>query len=282
MRVAFVTAAKFAALYDDDRPATEALRARGVEVAPVVWNDGALDGFDAVVMRSPWDWFEHRAPFRRFLGALAELPVPVFNAPAVMAAYADKRYLPRLEQAGARVVPTELLAPGELGEVPARLTRRGWGRAVLKPAFTANAVGACVFDAREAADVVARLPVSDEPWLLQPFLEGIRDGELSFVFFDGVFSHAVRKTPPPGEWRVQHDYGGVATRLEPAAGWVAQATRLLALAAPDTLYARVDCVPQGGELHLMELELVEPELFFRLEPEAAGRFAEALLRRLGA
>lgn len=282
MRVGFLTAKKYAALFADDLPAAEALRARGVEVAPVVWTEDRLEGFDALVMRSPWDWYERRAHFRAFLGALAALETPVFNAPAVMAAYADKTYLPRLARQGVRTVPTEVLAPAELPEAPARLHRLGWQRAVLKPAFTANAFGAHVFDARDAAAVVQRIGATSEPHLLQPFLEGIHEGELSFVFLGGEYSHAVRKTPPPGEWRVQHEYGGVETRLEPRPEWVAEAARMLALAAPGQLYARVDCVPLDGALHLMELEVVEPQLFFTLAPDAATRFADGLLERLGA
>lgn len=282
MRVGFLTAKKYAALFPDDLPAVEALRARCVEVAPVVWTEDRLAGFDALVMRSPWDWYEHRARFRAFLGELGRLGTPVFNDPAVMAAFADKTYLPRLARQGVRIVPTEELEPAQLLEVPTRMERLGWRRAVLKPAFTANAVGAHVFDARDAVAVVERIGATSEPHLLQPFIEGIHEGELSFVFLGGEFSHAVRKTPPPGEWRVQHEYGGVEARLEARPEWVAEAARMLAVAAPGQLYARVDCVPLDGKLHLMELEVVEPQLFFTLAPEAAARFADVLLERLGA
>lgn len=281
MRVGFLTAEKYAQLHEDDAPAIDALRARGVEVVPAVWTAPLPPGLDALVMRTPWDWYERRARFRAFLERLATLDVPVFNEPRVMAAFADKMYLPRLAARGVAIVPTEVLTPAQLPEVPARLARLGWPRAVLKPAFTANAVGAHVFDAHEAGGVVARLGATEEPHLLQPFVAGIAEGELSFVFVDDEFSHAVRKTPPPGEWRVQHDYGGVEARFEPKPGWVAEAARMLALAAPGQLYARVDCVLLDGALHLMELEVVEPQLFFTLAPDAAVRFADALLARLG-
>lgn len=282
MRVGFLTAEKYADLYEDDAPAVDALRARGVEVVPAVWTAPLPPRLDALVMRTPWDWYEHRARFRAFLEALAALDVPVFNEPRVMAAFADKTYLPRLAARDVRVVPTEVLTPAQLSEVPARLARLGWPRAVLKPAFTANAVGAHVFATEDAGAVVERIGATEETHLLQPFVEGIHEGELSFIFLDDAFSHAVRKTPPAGEWRVQHDYGGVETRVEPKAEWVAQAARMLALAAPGQLYARVDCVPLDGALHLMELEVVEPQLFFRLEPASGARFADALLLRLGA
>jgi glutathione synthase/RimK-type ligase-like ATP-grasp enzyme len=282
VRVGFLTAAKFAGLHEDDAPAADALRARGVEVVPAVWTAPLPPRLDVLVMRTPWDWYEHRDRFRAFLGELATLDVPVFNEPGVMAAFADKTYLPRLAARGVRVVPTEVLEPAAFHEAPSRLAGLGWPRAVLKPAFTANAVGAHVFEACDAAAVVARIGATGEPHLLQPFVEGIREGELSFVFVGDAFSHAVRKTPPPGEWRVQHDYGGVEARVEPGPEWVAEAARMLALAAPGQLYARVDCVLLDGALHLMELEVVEPQLFFTLAPDAAVRFADELLARLGA
>jgi len=283
--VAFLTSADLPALFEDDRLAADALRGRGFDVTPVVWTDAtgaALERFDAVVMRSPWDWFLRRPEFRAFLSLLRRVRVPVFNASAVMLEFADKTALPRLAERGAAVVPTEVFAPAELPRVPERLAAWGWPRAVLKPAFTANAFGAQRFAAQDVGAVLASLPlIDDEPWLLQPFLEEIAGGERSFVFFDGRFSHAVVKRPREGDWRVQVEHGGQAAPWDATPAEVAEATELLRLAAPDTLYARVDAVPWRGRLHLMELEVVEPELFFRFAPHAPSRFADVLVRRLG-
>jgi len=159
--------------------------------------------------------------------------------------------------------------------VPATLRERGWNEAVLKPAFTANAIGARRV---KSGDVLTDLPELDagEKWLLQPFIASIAEGEFSFVFFGGEFSHAVRKRPPTGEWRVQHDYGGVSTPWAAPVVAIEQARALLHAAAPGTFYARVDAIDIDGRLHLMELEVVEPELFFRHHPLATKRFADAL------
>jgi glutathione synthase/RimK-type ligase-like ATP-grasp enzyme len=284
--IAFLTAEPWRALYDDDRLAATALAERDVRVTPVVWTDAdaaSLERFDAVVMRTPWDWYRRRPAFRDFLALLRRVTVPVFNPPDVMAELADKTALPRLaSQRGVRIVPTEVFAPSELPRVPARLAELGWARAVLKPAFTANAYGARRFDAGAAPGVVAQLAAEaeDEPWLLQPFLEEIAEGERSFVFFDDVFSHAVVKRPGAGDWRVQVEHGGHAEPWAPTPGEVAEAADLLRRAAPGLLYARVDGVVHDGRLHLMELEVVEPELFFRFSPEAPARFADALLRHM--
>jgi glutathione synthase/RimK-type ligase-like ATP-grasp enzyme len=287
MRIALLTCSRFPQLWDDDQLAATELRQRGHVVEPVIWNVpgvlAQLDTFDVVVVRNPWDWFNHREAFRAFLNELRGCRARVVNDAATLIAFADKTYLTRLEAKGVAVVPTVELAPSELRASLAKtLAAKHWTRAVLKPAFTANAIGAQVFDADALEPVLAtaaQVPLANgEKWLVQPFIPSITEGERSFIFFGGVFSHAVRKLPKPGDWRVQHDYGGTSSPFAPEADAVQQATALLALAAPGTVYARVDAVDIGGRLHLMELEVVEPELFFRHEPRSVQRFADALLR----
>lgn len=283
MRLGLLTSTRFAAYYEDETPLVNALRARKVHVEPVVWTEARpLDDFDAIVMRTPWDWFQHRERFRAFLGSLRDVKARVFNAPELMLRFADKRYLTALAAEGLAVIPTQQLESSELSSVADRVATLGWERAVLKPAFTANAVGARLFDAVDASKVVTELaPLpAGEPWLLQPFVPAIAEGERSFIFFGGRFSHGVLKKPKHGEWRVQHDYGGVVEPWAPSARELDEANALLEKAAPGTLYARVDAVPFEGRLHLMELELVEPELFFRVDPQAPTRFVDALLTKL--
>lgn len=289
MRLALLTCELFPALWEDDRLAAEELRRRGHTVEPLVWRRatlGLLNEFDAIVVRNPWDWFHHRESFRTFLELLTRTTARVLNPPAMLLEFADKTYLPKLAARGVSVVPTVELTPevlqATLREV---LDARGWARAVIKPAFTANAVGAQVFDASECAAVLERAKAvtlaPGEKWLVQPFIASIAEGELSFIFFDGVFSHAVRKKPRAGDWRVQHDYGGVSTAFTPSAAQLAEATAILEGAAPGSTYGRVDAVEWNGKLHLMELEVVEPELFFRHDPLAPARFADAVLTPRG-
>ena len=281
VRYGFLTSTRFKDLYEDDLLAANELIRRGHTVTPVIWTQTtivAMNAFDVVVMRSPWDWFNLRPQFRAFLESLRALQARVVNTPSQLLEFADKTYLPRLQARGIAVVATSQVAPTELHRVPELLAQHGWSRAVLKPAFTANAVGARLFDASDAHRVLTELgtPSDGEPWLLQPFVPSIAQGELSFIFFGGVFSHAVRKRPRPNEWRVQSEYGGVSAPYFPSGSEVSEATELLLRSAPGTVYARVDAVEWEGKLHLMELELVEPELFFRHEPRAPARFADAL------
>lgn len=285
-RVGFVTAQFLNGLFSDDVFAARALEARGCTVTPVVWNSGFdATAFDALVIRSPWDWYKHRQAFRAFLVSLASAPVRVFNPPAMLERYADKTYFRHLEALGVDTVPTAFFTPTRLDEVPAVLEQRGWRRAVLKPSFTANAWGAQRFEVADVERVVAvaKQHEVDSEWMLQPYVETIeRDGEWSLVFFAGAFSHAVRKQPKGGDFRVQPDHGGSSGLAHAPALLIGAAQQIVDAAVPDALYARVDGVIHEGRFCVMELEVVEPELFFRLHPDAADRFATGLLTTLSA
>jgi hypothetical protein len=121
--------------------------------------------------------------------------------------------------------------------------------------------------------------------MVQPLVGEIeRDGEWSLVFFTGRYSHAVLKRPRAGDFRVQREHGGTLESVDPEPSVIAAAARTIAAIpfgdAPP-LYARVDGCLVGGALLLMELEVLEPELFLRCAPESAGRLADALLARIG-
>jgi glutathione synthase/RimK-type ligase-like ATP-grasp enzyme len=268
VRVALVTCAAFPSLHEDERPLLAALAAHGVEAAPWSWREPPPAALDAVLVRNPWDWYLAPA---EFAGFLESLPPYTFNPPDLMRRYLAKDYLQSLPEA----IPTELVEGGGR-EVGQALRRRGWARAVLKPALSANA--------HRTARVSADAPAPELPrdrWLLQPFVDEVVDGELSFVFIDGAFTHAVRKRPAAGDFRVQAEHGGSVALEQPPPALIEQAASVVARLTPRPLYARVDGVVTAERLAVMELEVVEPQLFFGLCPAAADRLARALVERLG-
>ncbi len=284
MRVGFLTAPLVGGISADDAFAARALEERGVSVLAVDWHAPIDPSLDALVMRSPWDWYHHRDEFRAFLGSLASLRPRVFNAPATLAHFADKTYFRSLERLGVSSVPTRFFSTApDAAELAIALEARGWRRAVLKPTFTANAAGAMRVDLSDVVEVAkaARLASITSEWMLQPYVESIEvEGEWALVFFDGVFSHAVRKRPKRGDFRVQVEHGGGAEADVPSVALLEWATNVMRAVAPSALYARVDAVSFEGSWRVMELELVEPELFFRTDSLAPARFADALLRQL--
>ena len=264
----------------DDRLAASALEARGALVSPAVWTDASVDwdAFDLVVIRSPWDWQEDAA---RFADLLARLDASGRVENRSAGRWLDKRYLLDLASRGARVVPTHVVPVDALGRMVAECK---YERAVIKPPLGAGGKRTVRFEATELPGAASLAEVqSDGVVLLQPYVEEVvSDGEWSLVFFEGEFSHALKKRAPAGEFRVQEEYGGTVEPATPPADVLADAKRVIAAAGERFLYARVDGIVSNrfGGFCLNELEVVEPELFFRIDPGAPARFAHAVMKRL--
>jgi hypothetical protein len=252
---------------------------------PAVWDDASVDwtAFEAIVIRTPWDYFERVAEFRAWLDARIAGPVLLCNAGDILRWNFDKRYLQDLEAKGVHLVPTICLQQGDRADVAALARARGWDDVVVKPSVSGGAWRTHRFLVEDAADYAEELDdiLADRGLLLQPFLPEIESaGELSLLFFDGEFSHAVCKRPAPGDYRVQFTFGGSDETVDVAPELIEQA-RACVLAAPSLpVYARVDGVIQEGRFLLMELEVFEPLMYLSRHPEAAGRFAIAVKKRM--
>lgn len=284
-RLAFATAQKYSNLSDDDRVAVGELEARGFRVDAAVWDDPAVDwpSYDAVVVRSCWDYHLAPARFLSWVDGLDHAGVTVWNPPALLRWNADKHYLIDLERAGLPVVPTAWLHRADAGRLPQFLEGLGWPEVVMKPAVSASAFRTVRVrrDRRPEALAAARHILAHGDLLVQPFLDAVvSTGEWALMFFDGVFSHAVVKRPADGDFRVQQEWGGRETAATPASATLEVAQRAVAHAGP-SLYARVDGVAHEGRFLVMELELIEPFLFFLYDVAAAPRFADVIERRLG-
>lgn len=284
--IAFATSRELKDLTPDDRLAARALERRGVSVAPAVWNDPKIDwsSFDRVVVRSPWDYHRHAADFLQWFSALDRAGVPVDNPTPVLRWNLDKVYLRWIEERGGSVVPTEFIPRGGSVDVAQVLKARGWHRGVVKPTVSASAANTwIVSDSSSAEDAKKIGPILQRTGLMiQPFLAEIEtEGELSMLFYGGKYSHAVRKRPAVGDFRVQTDHGGTVEPATPSAETLRAAQRIVDLRGDELLYARVDGVVVGDEFLLMEFEVLEPQLFFPFHPQAAERFAEAVTERLG-
>lgn len=296
-RLALVTYAAAPDLTPDDRLLRAALERAGAEVHPVVWTewDDWAD-FDLVVIRSTWDYFLAPDEFAAWIDRLDQSGVGVLNPLQIVRWNGDKRYLLELEARGVAIVPTIFLEPGDEGAEPLAdlLGNRGWPDAVVKPSISGGAHLTWRTSPQAADEPRYRelLRGANGGVLIQPFMhEVVNGGELSLIFLDGVFSHAAVKRPKAGDFRVQQEHGGVYEPASPDAVIVEQARGVIAAAAdiagvePGTLaYARVDGIvrSEGGrrEFMLMELECIEPNLFFLQHPPAAERMARSLLSRL--
>lgn len=282
--IALVTAEEFPELEPDSQLLLPALADRGIDAQPAVWTDPSVDwgSFDAIVVRSPWDYFMRAREWADWLDRVDATGVPMFNPLKVVRWNSHKSYLQQLAGAGVPVVDTVMTRGNGAVDLADLLAGAGWEDAIVKPAIDGGA--ARLFRVRDVDDAQARFDalVADGDVLVQPFLPSVVDqGELSLIYFGGELSHTVRKTPKPGDIRVQPVHGGAYELEGPTSEAIHVAERVFDAVDADLLYARVDLVRGlDGKLQLIELEVIEPLLFLELDEAAPRRFADALVERL--
>lgn len=282
LRVALVTAGHNEQEDSDEAPLAEALRARGHAPSTVVWDDPAVSwgGFDAALLRSTWDYFHRRGAFLAW-AERAGAATRLYNPPALVRWNTHKFYLRELERGGLPIVPTAFLEAGSTVDLRALALARGWPAVVIKPAVSADSF-ATTRAPREAPEEGQRhldqhLPSRD--MLVQAYLPTVVEpGERSLVVIDGQVTHAVRKR---SLFLGGRHAGPEGLPVPVAPDEALTAARVLAHLGSAPLYARVDLLrDEAGRPRLMELELVEPSLFFAQGPGSAERLVEALERRL--
>jgi hypothetical protein len=263
----------------DDRVFHAALAARGIDARQCAWDDPDVDWtrFDFVVIRTTWDYQEKRDAF---VAWARRMPVPLYNPASIVEWNTHKSYLRDLEARGIPIIPTEWVSRGAKPDITSLCGQRGWPRAFLKPCAGATSRETLRFEIGDpAAQRHAERLLRDEDLMLQPYLSRVEtEGELSAVFVDGELTHAVRKVPVPGDYRVQDDFGAKDYPIEFPD--VALARRVVDAVGSRLLYARADFLISDGGLLLTELELIEPSFFFRHARHAAERLADAISSRL--
>ncbi|HRP24623.1 hypothetical protein [Thauera sp.] len=269
---------------EEDLVAT-ALGDLGLRVARRSWSDPDIDWTrcGCALFRSTWDYFDRFVEFSPWLDAVSA-QTRLFNDASLIRWNVDKHYLADLAARGVAIVPTRFVERGEAIPLAAIMAAEGWNEVVFKPAVS----GAARLTFRVSTDSVAEHEpvfarcVAQEAMMVQAFEPAIvDDGELSLIVIDGRATHAIRKTPRAGDFRVQDDHGGTVHAHTPDAAERAFAEAAVAACPMGPLYARVDFVRTApGAFRLMELELVEPELFFRFHPPAAQVLAQALAEKL--
>ncbi|MEO7084364.1 MAG: hypothetical protein ABI442_05240 [Gemmatimonadaceae bacterium] len=284
-KVALATYERAPDLAPDDRPLARALAARDIDATAAAWSSANTEweSFDVVVLRSCWDYHLRLDEFLAWLDRVSRLYVSVLNSPVLVRWNADKRYLLDLAARGVPTVPTVVAEQQDADAVYRAVDAGGWDKFVVKPAVSASGYETHLLTSLdEASRATIERIVALGAVLVQPFLDEIaRDGELSFTFIDGEYSHATLKRARAGEFRVQTDHGGRSEATQPAPQLVREASRVVTSLPETPLYARVDGVVQNDRLLLMELELIEPNLFLHHRPGAPERLAGAIAGRLG-
>lgn len=253
-------------------PFRPAFATRGLELAARPWTDGPGDGAATLALLA---WGYH-LDVARWQDVLAGWPADrlLFNPPALMAWNTRKTYLRDLDAAGLPIVPS-LFGPADADTVAAAFAHFDCAEVVAKPQVSG---GSWLTQRLRPGDPVEAIPDA----IIQPFLPAVGgEGELSFLFVGGTFSHAVRKVAAAGDFRIQPQFGGTFSRFDPEPADLALAQRVITAAPHAPLYARVDLIRLAdGKLALMELEVIEPDLYLDHGDDVAGKLADALLAKL--
>lgn len=252
------------------------LERAGMQVETRSWvSADDLAGFDLVMPLLAWGYHRAGAQWRAAVDRWEAEGVNLWNPPEVQRWNADKAYLGRLADRGAPVVPTRYVE--RLDEAALHAAARAFGteRLIAKPQISASAWQTIRWSSGAPLDGGPTGPA-----MIQPFLPAIEaTGELSLLYFGGAFGHAISKRPQPGDFRVQPEYDGIIAAHDPAPDERAAAEAILAEVDEPLLYARVDLVRGlDGKPVLMELELVEPDLYLEYDPGGGTVFAAAVAR----
>ncbi len=244
--------------------------------ADVDWSE-----YKTAVIRTTWDYTSRLSEFLEVLDKIRRGGCKVYNDPNLVRWNSNKTYLHELENAGVPIVPSLFPAEQSLDVVKERILQFREDKFILKPLVGASSHDIIVFDEKTSLlDHLFGLPAGEaENYFLQPFQNSVFDGEISYFYFNGVFQYAIRKKPKSGDFRVQEEYGGSINQHKPSQFELDRSKAVLDQVG-DTLYARVDALHESTDWKLMELELIEPSMFFKFVPNSAKRFSEAILTRL--
>lgn len=254
----------------------------GLSVETVRWVDPAVDWkrFGAVLVFAAWDYQDDHTAFLAKLDAITAQGVPVFNPPDLVRWNIRKTYLREMEKRGVPIIPTLWPEHPTAQDVWDAFGAFGADDVILKRQVGAGARAQQRFSKH---DLPPPGPVLDRPGMIQPFVPTIvTEGEFSFLFIDGEFSHALVKRAAEGDYRIQEAYGGKSGRVDPSDADRRQARAVLDALDEPPLYARVDMVRGlDGSLLLMELEVIEPYLFPLEGKHIGAMLGTALKKRLG-
>lgn len=271
--------------YDEDAVLLEFLKRKGLDIEMVIWNEPQVDwsGYAYSIIKSPWDYHDHIEDFYQWLEQLTQASVRLLNPAALVKWNSDKHYLSDIAAAGLPVINTVFLEKGTAPDLSTLFKELNTDQLIIKPCVSAGAKNTIRLGREDIAvqqDQIHQFLIT-ESYMAQPFMKEIYDGEWSYLFFNGKFSHSLLKQPKNGDFRVQHYHGGTFNEAQATAAEIAAASHYVEQFAPGSLYARVDGLLCDGVLHLMELELIEPYLYLNTQADAIENYYQAVLELIG-
>ena len=269
----------------EDALVTNALGQLGLKVARLSWSDHHFDwsSTKAILFRTTWDYFEDFSKFTKWLDTVSKVTT-LINSDDLIRWNIDKHYLLDLQNNGVHIAETLFMEPGTKKSLEQLHIETGWDQTVLKPCISGGARHTYKLNPenRTNHEGVFEALIANEAMMLQPFQHRIvTEGEVSMMVFNGQFTHAILKKAKSGDFRVQDDFGGTVHDYTPTEAEIEFAQKTVKACKELPLYARVDIFnDNNGKIALAELELIEPELWFRNHPKAALILANAIKEKL--
>ena len=257
------------------------LQTKGLDVQPVQWHNKSIcwQEFDFVILKSPWDYHYQYNAFMAWLSEVNRLGVQILNPYSIVHWNSDKHYLQEMINEGFHVIPSVFLEPGKQHDLRSLFDHFKTDQLIVKPCISAGSKQTITITAENIGEQAATIyeMTREESFMVQPFLPQIYEGELSYLFFHGVFSHCILKKPKAGDFRVQLGFGGTTHLQNPGENEIREAKVFVDRFAKDCLYARVDGVMINDKFTLMELELIEPMLYFPDAPYGLEKYYAGLV-----
>jgi glutathione synthase/RimK-type ligase-like ATP-grasp enzyme len=281
MKIGLLTCDKLPELTLADQQLIPELAKHNIIAKAVIWSDKTINWnvFDYLIFRNTWDYFEKETEFNLWLDQIERLGIKTLNTIEIIKQNKHKFYLRKMEKEGILILPTIFIDKTEHLNL-VEIIPKNWKKAVIKPAFSAGSYLTEVFEVKdlEKINVEYQHISSEKELLLQEFIPEIQTlGETSFIFFNKNFSHAVNKKPIDGDFRVQSQFGGKYTLIQPSQELIDKAQKVVNTFDGKLLYARVDGIVIDSELHLMEIECIEPDLYFDISEGALERFVASIV-----
>lgn len=267
----------------EDRLLQEALEKRGLSVIRVDWarKDFDWSSVQYAIFRSTWDYMYRYKEFRVWYDT-TKSQTKFINVPKLLEWNMDKHYFIDLAKKGINIPTTFYVHQGDNITLQTLFEQTGWEEAVIKPTISAGAKHTYRINAPniEQYEPIFQKVLQKEDMMIQPFLKNVMErGEVSIMVMGGKYTHAVLKIAKAGDFRVQDDYGGTVHHYEPTPAEKAFAEAVVAACDTLPLYARIDIANDNeGAITLIELELFEPELWFRLKPSSVEDLADVVLK----
>lgn len=264
----------------EDQIVMDACQRQGLSVERRSWDDPYFDwsSTKAVIFRSTWDYFDRFTAFEQWLQKVKRL-TKFINPEELVFWNVDKKYLLDLAAEGVEIVPTYFIRQGAKEGLKEIANRNDWQEIVIKPTVSATAKDTYRFSYQELTQPSTQnmfdVLCEKKDMMIQPFLSRVlEEGELSVIVIGGKVTHGVRKVAKSGDYRVQSDFGGSIQLEQPDKEAIVIAEKVIKSCPAMPLYARVDLIKNHlGKWNLGEVELIEPELWFRLQPSAAESLA---------